>query len=549
MKHGLKPIELDVDGVVAKLREMIESTRVDEALGMVSSLLRSVVEESNTNVFRLIKALRNQYGRKSEKVSPKQLMLALQGLCRTMDLQSPIELPPEPARREKPKKKARPHGRRALPAHLPRVEERVAVPEEERTCEKCGAERVVIGYETSEVLEYVPASFTVRRVLREKRACAKCGDGVVVAPVADKVIERGLPGAGMLAKVVEDKYQDHLPLHRQAARCARLGCEIPRSTLSDWVRAATDILEPLWKANREAVLVAGVLQADGTHLKVLDREHPNNIKRGSLWCFVGDGKYVHFEYAPNESREGPLSLLRAREGPLVVDADTRLDSLFGAEDARAYEVGCWMHGRRRFVEALKGGEHMAAYPLDLIRRMYAVEEMARGLGPDEVRALRQQHSKPVLDALWLWMAENGPQLRPSYPLAQAIGYAAKNRVALSRFVEDGRLPIDNGACERAIRAVAVGRRNYLFAGSDAGGKRAAIAYSLLGSCALLGVNPWAYLKDVFEKLSRGWPKGMIFDLLPADWAEDHPEHVRKKQDLPEPSGGAEDEPAPAANAN
>ena len=142
----------------------------------------------------------------------------------------------------------------------------------------------------------------------------------------------------------------------------RLGCEIPRSTLSDWVRAATDILEPLWKANREAVLVAGVLQADGTHLKVLDREHPNNIKRGSLWCFVGDGKYVHFEYAPKKSREGPLSLLRAREGPLVVDADTRLDSLFGAEDARAYEVGCWMHGRRRFVEALKGGEHMAAYP-------------------------------------------------------------------------------------------------------------------------------------------------------------------------------------------
>jgi len=367
---------------------------------------------------------------------------------------------------------------------------------------------------------------------------------LVVAPVGDKVIERGLPGAGMLAQVLVDKYQDHLPLNRQAGRYERLGYEIPRSTLSDWVHAATDLLEPLWKVNREAALVADVLQADGTHLKVLDREHPNNVKRGSLWCFVGDGKYVHFEYAPNESREGPLSLLRAREGPLVVDADTKLDSLFTAEDAKAYEVGCWMHGRRRFVEALKGGELMAAYPLDLIRRMYAVEELAKGLGPDEVHALRQLHTRPVMDVLWKWMAEKGPELRPSYPLAQAIGYAAKNRVALTRFLDDGRLPIDNGASERAIRAVAVGRKNYLFAGSDAGGKRAAIAYSMLGSCALVGVNPWAYLKDVFEKLARGWPKGKIFDLLPADWAEDHPEHLLPKKDLPTPTDDAEEEPEP-----
>jgi len=145
------------------------------------------------------------------------------------------------------------------------------VPEAERTCEKCGTEKAVIGHEASEVLKYVPASFKVRRILREKRACPKCGDGVVVAPVGDKVIGRGLPGAGMLAKVVEDKYQDHLPLHRHASRCARRGYEVPRSTLSDWVQAATDLLEPLLKVNREAVLVAVVLQADGTHLRVLDR--------------------------------------------------------------------------------------------------------------------------------------------------------------------------------------------------------------------------------------------------------------------------------------
>lgn len=321
-----------------------------------------------------------------------------------------------------------------------------------------------------------------------------------------------------------DKYQDYLPLYRQAKRYQRLGCEVARSTLADWVGAAADLLEPLWKANREAALVAGVLQADGTHLKVLDGDGEPRIKRGSLWCLVGDGKLVHFEYAPNESRAGPLSLLNTREGPLVVDADTKLDSLFAGEDVTALEVGCWMHGRRRFEEAFQGGELMAAYPLDLIRRMYAVEEEARGRKLDEVQALRQAKTKLILTALWKWMAEKGPEVRPKSPLGQAIGYAVKNQVALSRFLDDGRLPIDNGACERAIRAVAVGRKNYLFAGSDEGGKRAAIAYSLLGSCALAGVDPWAHLKDVFEKLSRGWPKGRIFDLLPADWAEDHPEH-------------------------
>lgn len=524
MRHGLQPIQLDVEGVVSKLRGMIEASQVDEALGMVSTLLRSVIDENTANVFRLIKALRNQYGRKSEKVSPAQLMFALKELGVEMDLQAPIELPPQPVRKSKAQKKARPHGRRALSPHLPREDEKVVVPEAERTCARCGAEKEVIGHESSEVLEYVPASFKVRRILREKRACRKCGDGVVVAPLPDKVIERGLPGAGMLAQVLVDKYQDHLPLYRQAKRYERLGCEIPRSTLSDWVGSATDLLEPLWKANREAVLVAGVLQADGTHLRVLDGENENNIKRGSLWCLVGDGKLVHFEYAPNESREGPLSLLNTREGPLVVDADTKLDSLFTGEDVKAIEAGCWMHGRRRFEEAFKGGELLAAYPLDLIRRMYAVEEEARELKPDEVQALRQAKTKLILTALWKWMAEKGPELRPKSPLGQAIGYAVKNRVALSRFLDDGRLPIDNGACERAIRAVAVGRKNYLFAGSDEGGKRAAIAYSLLGSCVLVGVDPWAYLKDVFEKLAGGWPQGKIFDLLPADWAEDHPEH-------------------------
>ena len=263
-----------------------------------------------------------------------------------------------------------------------------------------------------------------------------------------------------------------------------------------------------------------------THLKVLDDQHEANIKRGSLWCFVGDAERVHFEYAPTEGKAAPLAVLSEREGYVVADADTKLDSLFAAPDSRVTEVGCWMHGRRKFRDALDGGELRAAYPLDLIQKMYQVEREAKHkrAGPEQVLHLRQQLTKPLLDALWKWILDNGGQVRPTSPLGQAMGYAVRNRVALTRFLEDGRLPIDNGACERAIRGVAVGRRNYLFAGSDTGAKRAAIAYSLLGSCTLARVNPWTYLKDVLEQLAGGWPQARILELLPLEWAEAHPEH-------------------------
>jgi len=332
-----------------------------------------------------------------------------------------------------------------------------------------------------------------------------------------------------------DKYTDHLPLNRQAKRYSRLGVDLSRSTLSDWNGAVTDLLRPVAQRIRDQVLDAYVLGADGTHLKVLDKNHEANIKRGSLWCYVGDGKHAYFDYIPNERKEGPQSFLRERVGYIQADADPKLDDLFKGPEAKAIEIGCWMHDRRYWANALDAGDLRAAHPLGIIKKMYKVEDAAKKqrAGPDQVYRMRQEQSVPLLNELGKWIADNYNTERPTSPLAEAMGYTLRQWAALKRYTEDGRLLIDNGGVERAIRVVAMGRRNYLFAGSDTGGQRAAIAYTILGSCALVGINPWAYLRDVFEKLAAGWPMKRIEELLPAVWAENHPEHLIHTKNPPQ----------------
>jgi len=238
------------------------------------------------------------------------------------------------------------------------------------------------------------------------------------------------------------------------------------------------------------------------------------------------GKHAYFDYTPNESKEGPQSLLRERVGYIQADADPKLDGLFTGPGAKAIEVACWMHARRYWVRALDAGDLRAAHPLEIIKKLYKVEREAKKqrAGPDEVFRMRQEQSVTLLNELGKWISANYQSERPTSPLAEAMGYTLRQWDALKRYTEDGQLPIDNGGVERAIRAVAIGRRNYLFAGSDTGGERAAIAYTILGSCDLTGVNPWAYMRDVFEKLASAWPKKRLEELLPAQWAKDHPEH-------------------------
>jgi len=522
----------DIDEVRQLLKGLGSDGRFDEAVDLVISLLENLRDKNSRLELRLRKLLRDKYGRKGEGISTEQLSLLLGELSAAGGEEPgsddgavvPLDLPPE--KKEKKKRKVTPHGRRRLSEDLEREEIELPVEGPDRVCVRCGQEKERIGHDRSEVLEFVPAHFKVLVYLREKLACKKCGDGVVVAAAADKVIERGLPGPGLLAQVVVDKYADHLPLNRQAKRYGRLGVDLPRSTLSDWNGAAADLLGPVAQLIRQRVLDAYLLGADGTHLKVLDKRHEANIKRGSLWCYVGDGVHACFDYTPNEKKEGPQSFLRDRVGYIQADADPKLNDLFKGPEAKAIEVGCWMHDRRYWVEALDAGDLRAAHPLEIIKKLYKVEKEARKqrAGPDAIKRMRQKRSMPLLIELGKWIAKTWDGERPTSPLAEAMGYTLRQWEALKRYTEDGRLPIDNGGVERAIRTVALGRRNYLFAGSDTGAERAAIAYTILGSCALVGIDPWAYLRDVFAKLASGWPMSRIEELLPSVWAENHPEH-------------------------
>ena len=523
---------LDVPGVVARLREMIAAGQVEQALEWVLGLLSQLVEQNTRLALRLSKALRQHFGRKSEKLSREQLALFAAELERLEDTaEAPAEPqagggqeapaatpaaspPPSP---QKPKRKG--HGPRPLPPHLPR-EQRVHTPEPEALrCEGCGRDESRCGEERSETLEWVPGHFKVIEEVRPKYACRTCAEGVTIAPPAPRVIEGGRPGPSLMAHLLVSKYKDHLPLHRLSGIFARDGVSLRTSTLSDWVGAGADLLLPLAREIGRQALQAHVLQSDDTHMKVLDRNHPNGIKRGHMWVYLGDNTWAAFVYTPDWKEEGPLGFLAERKGWVLVDGYKGYDKLFTRPGATAVEVGCWSHARRYYVEALEAKDLRAARPLQLIGQLFEVEAQAtkEGVDADERLRRRQQHSQPALKELGKWAAEVLLRENPKSPLAAACRYTINQWQPLGRFLEDGRLPLHNNASELRLREVAVGRNNYLFAGSDTGAERAACVYTLIATCMLAGVNPHMYLTDVLEKLASGWPQRRIEELLPPMW--------------------------------
>lgn len=527
----------DVDGVRAQLSQMIEQGRATEALDLVVELLTLLKDENLRLGLEVAKLMKRFVGRPGEGISTEQLDLFLRALAETKDgANTSAEDPaasedalsdggsaqgsdPEPTPPPPPKKRPR---RQKLPAHLPRRETVIAVPDADKHCPVHG-EKGVFDYERSEVLHFEPAKFWVEQFCREKRAC-ECEASIVVAPPASKIADGGIAGPGLVADLVIGKYRDHLPLNRQLSRYARLGVKLASSTVGDWVAQGADLLEPLAKLEAKLVLESFLVQTDDTGLKVLDRGHPGNVKRGFLWVHVGDGRHCYVLYTPNkEYADEPnpaLEYLKLREGYIQADAFPGYDTVFAAPGSRAIEVGCWMHGRRYYVTALDAGELLAAYPLKLIKGMYKVERDAteKGVSPEQRLEMRLERSGPLRNELGHWIADNHPKVRPKSPLAKAMGYSLNQWDALGRFLEDGRIPLDNGEAERRIRGPAMGRRNYLFAGSDAGAHRAAIVYSILGGCALNDIEPWSYMNDVFRRFVDGWPMSRLHELLPVNYA-------------------------------
>lgn len=433
----------------------------------------------------------------------------------------------EPATAKPP---PQPSVRNPFPERLARIEQLIVVPEEQRACPTCGEVRDCIGHDVTEVGELEPARIVVRVEKREKLACLKCEAEVVRAPVGDRVVEGGKFGSRLVGQMLVDKYDDGLPLHRQKQRYARLGLDIAVSTLADQITWCTDLLTPVWRAARRQMLQVDVLHLDATGLPVLHRDAATHKKvgtgkrNGTLWGYVGGASALYLycstghKTGQTEHDIGPEDFLKERKGYTVADASNLFDATFSRPDI--IECGCNMHARRYFIKALDGKDERAALPIAGFKKLYDIEERIRNLDDEAKLTARQGDSRPVYESLLRWCQVHAKEERPSSPLGKAVNYLINHHLALMRFLDDGRIPIDNGAVERLHVRAALTRKNFLFAGSDAGGRRAAIAYTVLGSCRLAGVNPEEYLADVLPRLSRGVSEAAADRLLPEHWRAD-----------------------------
>ncbi len=422
--------------------------------------------------------------------------------------------PPKPDGESLPKKKKRGGGRRPIPEHLPRKRIEYTLPEEQRRCSCCREVMTPFGEEVTEQREFIPASLYVLQHARIKYACKRCQEKPVIAPGPQKVIDRISAGPGLLAWNIVAKFQHHQPLYRQEDIFKQHGDEIPRSTQCSWLATAAELLEPLYRRLVLGVKRSRKIHTDDTTIRVLD-PGTGKTRTGRFWVYVGDFRqpFTVFDYTPNRSRDGPEQFLKDFIGFLQADAYKGYDRLYAA--CKIIEVACWAHARRKFFEA-RDTDARAVELLALIRELYAVESECRGGIAVERQALRQRKTRPVLERIRAWLDARGSDTLPKSPLSQAVNYALNQWTALTRFIEDGELEADNNIGENALRPICLGRKNYLFVGSDAGGRRAAILYTLIRTCERHGVNPWEYLRDVLIRVSTH-PAGQIDELLPHRW--------------------------------
>lgn len=444
-----------------------------------------------------------------------------------MLLPPPIRPPEVPAGT---KKKQRGHGRRELPKNLPRVPVVHDLTEAERRCPECGETRAQISTERSEQLDYKPASLLVVEHVRCTYACPHCEGQVVTAGKPAQPIPKGLPGPGLLAHVITDKDVDHIPLHRQEGRLARQGVEISRSTLCDWMGSAAKLLEPLYNLMKTLILLSGTIHTDDTTVKVRDSER--KIKRtGRLWFYGGDPtqRFNVFDFTMSRSRDGPRDFLKGYQGYLQADAFGGYDGIY--TDGQVVEVGCNAHARRKFIEAQKTDLARATAALAFYRELYAIEraikEQIAKTAPENkadeperaaIRLrIRQEKAVPVLERFREWLEAQKPDALPKSPFGIAIGYVQNNWEALTRYTTSGYLSIDNNVSEQRMKTIAIGRKNWLFTGSENGGKTMAVLFSVVSSCQRNGHDPFAYLRDVLAPIPD-LPKERLAELLPDRWS-------------------------------
>ena len=474
---------------------------------------------------RLAALLRSSYGPRAERFDPRQLLLF--GL-----LVPRIEFP---AIASLPKTKSpnrSKHGRQKLPDHLPRLPIEHDLDESEKACPCCGEQRQRIGQEKSEQLEHLSANFVVLEHIRHKYACKHCNSGhcqkcdgqahIDLAAKPQQPIEKGLAGPGLLAYVVISKMADHLPLYRLEQIFARQQVHVSRTTLCGWMAAAARVVEPLHKLMCDRVRQSDVIHTDDSTVPVL---HEGHCRQGRLWTYVANGHhpYIVYDFTPTRSGQGPLAWLGTWKGFLQADAYAGYDKLYARGDV--IEVACWAHARRKYFDAQESDPARALWMLEMIRRLYAVESEAAGRDAPSRLLLRQSQSAPILEKIRLWLIEQQTQVLPRSPIAQAIGYTLNQWPALIIYTTDPRLSIDNNVAERALRRVAIGRKNWLFAGHDESAQNHAILWSLIASAQRHEIDVQLYLRSVLAHLP-GLPPDELPNYLPDVWKRDLMEEQR-----------------------
>ena len=521
MTEPIDPIPDDLPACQDRLRAALERLRdlerqLDEFVATTEELQRSYacLKEEYLALKRLL------FGPRRERLPEDP------GQGHLFDTEPMTSVPPEPAASDPgdpaPAKHRKGHGRRPIGDHLPRRDVLHDVPEEDRTC-SCGRAKTKIGEDVTEQLDYIPGKIEVLRHIYPKYACSCCKDGVTTAPTASGPIAGGLAAPGLLAFVVVSKFVEHMPLYRQQDELARADILISRSTLCGWLEQCAQLFKPLVELMHKEVLKSEVIQGDETPVPVLDRSR-DSTRQGYIWTTIGDRAhpYTTFHYTDSRSRAGPAEFLKGYAGYLQTDAYASYESVVKESAGKIIAVGCWAHVRREFFDARHNQPREVHYVLGLIAQLYDVEDEVRGRSDAERLAARQERSLPVLKRLEVYLREQQALALPKSQFGKAINYALNQWAALLLYASDGRLEIDNNSSERTLRPCAIGRKNWMFFGSDRGWETAAICMSILASAKRHGIEPFEYVRQLLIALSSAGVE--LKSLVPDVWIAAHPEH-------------------------
>lgn len=462
------------------------------------------------------------FGRRRERFTEAE------GQGHLFELDSPAsDVPEEPAPQPEAETEVKGHRRRKKRQidwdKLRQIRHNHDLDDEEKVCSCCGLPMDQIGEDVTRELDYEPAKLVAHIHTRPKYACRRCKNGVSAAPLPSRPIPGGIAGPGLITEVYVGKFGDHLPLHRLEDILTRYGVYISRSTLSDWMKAVAGLFRPLYELQRQRVLQSSAMWTDDTHITVLGGRQGSF--KGYFWTYIGDEQHPYsvYDFTNNRSRAGPTSFLESYSGYLHADAYTGYDAMFVDVASGVVEVACWSHARRKFFNAVKSHPRQSHQVLEWIRQLYDIEDRAHDLPDEARRALRVLEANPVLDKIEAYLAELATTVLPKSSLAKAVTYARNQWVALRRYTEDGRLTIDNNVSERTLRHQAIGRKNYLFLGSEAAGPRAAVLYTIMAGAKRHRIEPWAYARDLLIRLHGDDP--CLEEMLPDRWAAAHPEAI------------------------